>query len=169
MKPDWCYCPHCGTKERPENNTQQPARSSLPANSHAPFGSSVRAQVFEVVVRQAVAGAPWRLICAGPMKVNNITEDMVEEELKRRKNGGATPSLDSPPEPPLPPGDTGTNTEGTLPSRVIDNVAFLLEGLVKDPPSIFAQKQESMKNLANTLRLVVIPIKEMEKKMDENT
>lgn len=49
------------------------------------YGSGVRAQVFEVIVRQALAGAPWREICAGPMQVNNITAEEVEAEVKRRQ------------------------------------------------------------------------------------
>jgi hypothetical protein len=49
------------------------------------YGSGVRAQVFEVIVRQALAGAPWREICAGPMQVNNISPDEVEAEVKRRQ------------------------------------------------------------------------------------
>lgn len=49
------------------------------------YGSGVRAQVFEVIVRQALAGAPWREICAGPMQVNNITPEEVEAEVQRRK------------------------------------------------------------------------------------
>lgn len=49
------------------------------------YGSGVRAQVFEVIVRQALAGAPWREICAGPMQVNNITPEEVEAEVKRRQ------------------------------------------------------------------------------------
>lgn len=44
----------------------------------------VRDQVFEVIVRQALAGAPWRLICAGPMKVNGITEEEIQREVDRR-------------------------------------------------------------------------------------
>jgi hypothetical protein len=46
---------------------------------------AVRPQVFEVIVRQAIAGAPWRDICAGPMKVNNIDPAEVEQEINRRK------------------------------------------------------------------------------------
>lgn len=49
------------------------------------YGSGVRAQVFEVIVRQALAGAPWREICAGPMQVNNITPEEVETEVKHRQ------------------------------------------------------------------------------------
>jgi hypothetical protein len=49
------------------------------------FGSGIRAQILEVIVRQALAGAPWKAICAGPMKVNSITEDEVEAEVDRRR------------------------------------------------------------------------------------
>lgn len=48
------------------------------------FGAGVREQVLEVIVRQALAGAPWREICAGPMHVNNITAQEVEDEVRRR-------------------------------------------------------------------------------------
>lgn len=50
------------------------------------YGEGVRAQVFEVIVRQGMAGAAWRTICAGPMSVNNITADEVEAEIRRRQN-----------------------------------------------------------------------------------
>ena len=36
-------------------------------------GSRIREQVLEVIVRQALAGAPWREITAGPMSANRIT------------------------------------------------------------------------------------------------
>lgn len=49
------------------------------------YGAGVRAQVFEVIVKQALAGAPWRDTCAGPMEVNGITLEEVEEELRRRR------------------------------------------------------------------------------------
>lgn len=55
------------------------------ASAAGSYGSGVRAQVFEVIVRQALAGAPWREICAGPMQVNNISADEVEAEVKRRQ------------------------------------------------------------------------------------
>lgn len=52
------------------------------------YGDGVRAQVFEVIVRQAIAGAPWQEICAGPMAVNNITPEEVEREVEHRLNFG---------------------------------------------------------------------------------
>jgi hypothetical protein len=54
------------------------------ANQQGKYGPGVREQVFEVIVRQALAGAPWREICAGPMHVNNITAQEVEAEVRRR-------------------------------------------------------------------------------------
>ncbi|HEY9774227.1 MAG TPA: hypothetical protein V6C81_10550 [Planktothrix sp.] len=51
----------------------------------ASYGPAVRTQVFEVIVRQGLAGAPWKEICAGPMQVNNITVSEVEAEIARRK------------------------------------------------------------------------------------
>ncbi len=51
----------------------------------SPYGTGVRAQVAEVIVRQALAGAPWKEICKGPMHVNGITEDEIEKEVALRK------------------------------------------------------------------------------------
>ena len=48
------------------------------------YGVSVRGQVFEVIVRQAIAGTAWKSICAGPLQVNNISEEEIENEVKRR-------------------------------------------------------------------------------------
>ena len=66
------HCPDCG----------------YPQSSARPQAGGVRAQVFEVVVQQALVGAPWRQLCAGPMMVNRITEQEVEDEIKRRGGGG---------------------------------------------------------------------------------
>jgi hypothetical protein len=63
----------------------RPAAPTSPFLTGGSYGSGVRAQVFEVIVRQALAGAPWRDICAGPMSVNNITAEEVEAEVKRRQ------------------------------------------------------------------------------------
>ncbi|MBX9669447.1 MAG: zinc ribbon domain-containing protein [Candidatus Obscuribacterales bacterium] len=49
------------------------------------YGEGVRKQVIEVIVRQALAGAPWREICQGPMLVNGITPEEIEEEIRKRK------------------------------------------------------------------------------------
>ncbi len=65
------------------------------------YGLGVRAQVFEVIVRQALAGAPWRQICAGPMQVNSITPEEIEEEVEKRRGGGGT-SFAAVPKKPKP-------------------------------------------------------------------
>ena len=64
---------------------QRPATAGFSSGSGS-YGSGVRAQVFEVIVRQALAGAPWREICASPMQVNNISPEEVEAEVKRRQS-----------------------------------------------------------------------------------
>ena len=84
-----------GMGSAPPSMAPQPSSQAIPRQNQmtTPFagagpgsyGSGVRAQVFEVIVRQALAGAPWREICAGPMQVNNISPDEVEAEVKRRQ------------------------------------------------------------------------------------
>jgi hypothetical protein len=57
------------------------------------YGAGVRQQVLEVIVRQALAGAPWKEICKGPMLVNGITEDEVNAEIAKRRLQGHTGKL----------------------------------------------------------------------------
>lgn len=71
---DWTFCPYCGA-------------TASSSKGHGKNG--VREQVFEVIVRQAIAGAPWQEICAGPMQENNIRPEDVEAEVKRRELAGA--------------------------------------------------------------------------------
>lgn len=71
--------------QKPALPASGPATTPLSSSQSGSYGTGVRAQVFEVIVRQALAGAPWREICAGPMQVNNISPDEVEEEVKRRQ------------------------------------------------------------------------------------
>lgn len=66
---------------------------------------NIRDMVFEVVVLQALAGAPWRIICAGPMSVNSITPEEIEEEVKRRGEGNEFDAL-VPRKPHKPQGST---------------------------------------------------------------
>ena len=72
-------------------------------NCDSPYRAGVREQVFEVIVRQALAGAPWQTLCAGPMEVNSITVAEVEEEIKRR-GGGNEHSAPVPRKPIRPDG-----------------------------------------------------------------
>jgi hypothetical protein len=80
------------------------------------YGSGVRLQVFEVVVRQALAGAPWQEICAGPMQVNSISEYEIKEEIKRRRGDGNGSQPAGVPNKPKRPNDH-TGVELPLPSQ----------------------------------------------------
>ncbi len=81
---------------------EEPAIRSMLCNL-----SGVRNQVFEVIVKQALGGAPWREICAGPMQVNNITPDEIEDEVRRLRGeeGPATAKVPRKPIIPDGPGD----------------------------------------------------------------
>lgn len=129
VESDWLFCPNCGKArallspplsdanvdevfnammkkepvfDSPNNIVQFEAKvNQFDTSSYA---SGVRAQVFEVIVRQAMAGAPWLEICEGPLKVNNIHPDEIQAEVERRrtnlrnKNAHKNPPLN----PPLP-------------------------------------------------------------------
>ena len=81
--------PVSGAPATPAAPAATPAGFASPAASFVSaagsYGSGVRAQVFEVIVRQALAGAHWREICAVPMQINNILPEEVEAEVKRRQ------------------------------------------------------------------------------------
>jgi len=62
--------------------------ASMPPAPPAPAaepGRLKREQVFEVIVRVALGGSAWRQICADSMQANQITEEEVENEVKRRR------------------------------------------------------------------------------------
>ncbi len=61
------------------------SKDNHPASVPGSYGEGVRKQVIEVIVRQALAGAPWREICHGPMLVNGITPEEIEQEVRKRK------------------------------------------------------------------------------------
>ncbi len=46
---------------------------------------SLRQAVFDIVVKQAVAGAPWKDLCRGPMEINGISIAEIEAEVSRRR------------------------------------------------------------------------------------
>jgi uncharacterized Zn finger protein (UPF0148 family) len=71
-------------EERRERMNRDLGKSSSPLPMIQTHGAGVRKQVFEVIVRQAIAGAPWREICEGPMKVNGIDPEDIEAEVARR-------------------------------------------------------------------------------------
>lgn len=76
-------CRFCHTRVEPVPLQPSPPPYGLMLG--ASYGMGVRAQVFEVIVRQAMAGAPWKEICAGPMRVNDINPEEVEREVARRR------------------------------------------------------------------------------------
>jgi uncharacterized Zn finger protein (UPF0148 family) len=71
-------------QERRDKMNRDLGKSSRPLPMIQTHGAGVRKQVFEVIVRQAMAGAPWRQICEGPMKVNGIDPEDIEAEVARR-------------------------------------------------------------------------------------
>jgi hypothetical protein len=79
-------CPFCKaiTSANQTSDVCRNCGQKIPAPPRMHYGSGVRNQVFEVVVRQAMAGAPWREICKGPMSINNISIEEVEAEVRRR-------------------------------------------------------------------------------------
>jgi hypothetical protein len=121
LETHWSYCPLCGMRvvaftalddravdqafsgtNKPGDQTGESKEDSAKSGS---YGAGVRAQVFEVIVRQAMAGVAWQLICAGPMKVNSISTKEVEEEVRRRRGGGpSTAGVPNRPAPTQPAG-----------------------------------------------------------------
>ncbi len=99
---NWLFCPSCGVSL--ETAKEKPPRPSIPDDG---YKKGVRGQVLEVIVRQALKGAPWREICVGPMQVNNITTTEVEEEVRRRRGGDNEPPSASVPKRPVPPAGSG--------------------------------------------------------------
>lgn len=75
------FCHNCGEKlfVGPVGKAEKDGSFNF-----SPYGTTVRQQVFEVIVRQAIAGAPWREMCALPMQINNITEKEIKEEVECR-------------------------------------------------------------------------------------
>lgn len=101
LEPCWTHCPHCGKFksvlkefsasdidnifEKMLNKAQKGVEKVRQTTATVDYSAGVRQQVFEVIVRQALAGAPWREICAGPMAVNNINDDEIMAEVERRR------------------------------------------------------------------------------------
>ncbi len=106
LEPNWTHCPHCGKFKSVLKETvttedvdsifgkmmgssqkakDAKAREVKAFDAKVTYGSGVRSQVFEVIVRQAMAGAPWRQICEGPMLVNKITAEEIMAEVDRRR------------------------------------------------------------------------------------
>lgn len=85
-----------------ESSACVPRKPIVPQGSGSIALANIRDLIFEVIVQQALAGAPWRTICAGPMQLNFITPDEVEAEVKWR--GGGESSAFVPRKPIVPEG-----------------------------------------------------------------
>ncbi len=86
LEDDWLFCPMCGSGIKGSAAKKLSRSFQNDEKDHfSQHDSSLRDQVFEVVVRHALAGAPWREICAGPMLVNDIDPQEVEAEVVRRR------------------------------------------------------------------------------------
>lgn len=155
LKPEWKFCPDCGYNAPDWDEHMQPlfddyedaisltvgsrhispppgAEQSFAPPVQPSFGMGVRAQVFEVIVRQALAGAAWKDICAGPMLVNQITSEEIEEEVRRRR-GGDGPTI--PGLPPGPPPHSPAKVEVVrvaMPAERLVGVRSALEKLLAD-------------------------------------
>lgn len=130
LESDWNFCPGCGKQVQAVENSSKgsaaPGPPEFPGSSYSKAG--VRTQVFEVVVRQAMNGAPWREICAGPMAINNISEQQIEEEVRRRQGDDPTAPVRRP--PPPPPADSGLlQAAPPLPSPDWQRLKSLLKDL----------------------------------------
>jgi len=91
--------------ERLQREIAKSGHSSASSPEGGSYGSGVRKQVFEVIVRQGVVGAPWREICAGPLRVNNIDPEEIQAEIDRRKkmtDDGGGMAKSSVPKKPYP-------------------------------------------------------------------
>lgn len=144
----------------PEKESQRRGRQSDRSYGRGGFGSGVRAQVFEVIVRQALAGAPWREICAGPMSVNNISPEEIEKEVLRRKldlnddsvSRRESSSSDSSKSPPLtPPGIKNSEAVSRAPMEsFMDKLNSIQEAMLNLQHMIFASTKDP-NHLANIL------------------
>ncbi|MDX2107755.1 MAG: hypothetical protein SFY67_15240 [Candidatus Melainabacteria bacterium] len=85
-------CRFCGTFGQNTTAAKKIHRIKFPEPAPSGvYGTSIKQQVFEVIVRQAMAGAPWRDICKGPMIANGIDPKEIEEELRHRQTGNFAP------------------------------------------------------------------------------
>ena len=74
--------PKTDTESSGNGSGKKPRKTALGSSDSKDRADSV----FEVIVRQALAGAPWREINAGVMKFNSIQIHEVEFEVKRRQS-----------------------------------------------------------------------------------
>ncbi len=161
----WLFCPACsaatgntvgiGKAFSDIINKLVGAGARLPASVGGGYGEGVRRQVFEVIVRQAMVGAPWREICAGPMQVNSITAEEIEEELRRRR-GDQPPDAAVPKKPHAPQGEGSVSLSlPPLPTSISDELIvhrdLLLHAVEKEPEEMRSQIKAAAEELAKLI------------------
>lgn len=124
------------------------------------YGAGVRSQVFEVIVMQAMAGAPWQEICQGPMQVNSITIEEVEGEIRRRGGGSAPASSIQPKRPSAPEG--GATMTLSSPSQQATNIRQVIEKLASGSESNTVKMQEKLREVALELESLEGKVKRLE-------
>jgi len=154
IQPDWRFCPVCGLSAYLD-----PSKASTSPK----YGPEVRAQVFEVIVRQAIAGAPWRQICVGPMQVNLITPEEIEEEVTRRKGGNeGSPPAPVPKKPRPTEGAGGIGLVLPTPSQRLINLRVLVLNLTKDSGTDHTDLQAKLSKILSELDVLVNTIEDQE-------
>lgn len=84
-------CRYCGSSSQIGNSKKVVGVNLSEQSQSGVYGASIKQQVFEVIVRQAMAGAPWRDICNAAMIANGIDPKDIEEELRHRQTGNFAP------------------------------------------------------------------------------
>jgi hypothetical protein len=67
------------------NTPESAPQTLLKAKKSGGFHSSVRSFVLDAVVVQAMAGAPWKDICADVMAASGISQEEVEQEIGKMR------------------------------------------------------------------------------------
>ena len=150
LNDDWQCCPKCGL-------IAQTLPAPEPSKANKNYGAGVRAQVLEVIVRQAIAGAPWQEICQGPMAVNNITVEEVEEAVRRRGGGGS--SFTAVPRKPKSPSGGSNFAVAATPGKKLNVITKALSSLLKILP-------QADKNDLETGEKIVADLKALEAEIE---
>lgn len=165
----WLFCALCGkavdrpalmqlSSEMISEVFAKMLKTDSESGSHA---RGVRSQVFEVIVRQALIGAPWRELCAGPMKVNGITKEEIEEELHRR-GGGDNQSAPVPRAPK--PSNPGRSIDLTQPSasEQLSACNDAIHSLSQKSDLNLVEMQQKLSQVYDQFETLIMEIRRME-------
>lgn len=170
LRKGWNYCPDCGYDVRLSEPEQLIDASQV--CFEPPVG--VRATVFEVVVRHAMSGAAWREICAGAMKYNNITDEEIEAEVRRRQDGPA-------PEVPRRPAPRKPETKHTMrkskmpakqeraltPVERLSTIKSLLQKLNNSADAQAPEYRENIEQALHDLERVIKAVESQDRLLDD--